>query len=140
MTSGYAGDVSPKEAFEALDRDSNAVLIDVRTSAEWSFVGMPDLKSIGRQPLQVEWQTYPSMAQNSSFAEEVARAGGAKGKPMYFLCRSGGRSKAAAIAMTAKGFGPCFNIAGGFEGNRDASNHRGTIEGWKESGLPWRQD
>jgi rhodanese-related sulfurtransferase len=140
MTSDYAGDVSPKEAFEALRRDSNAMLFDVRTSAEWSFVGTPDLSSLGRKLALVEWQSFPSMAPNAAFAAEAERAGLARGQPAYFLCRSGARSKSAAIAMTARGFGPCFNVAGGFEGGRDGAGHRGTTEGWKASGLPWRQD
>lgn len=136
----YAGDVTPQEAFDALMRDAKAALVDVRTQAEWSFVGLPDLRAADRQPVLVEWQSYPSMARNADFAAEVARAGIGKGQPLYFICRSGGRSRAAAIAMTAEGYGPCYNVAGGFEGNRDAEGHRGTVEGWKAAGCPWRQD
>jgi rhodanese-related sulfurtransferase len=136
----YAGDVSPQQAYDAIKRDSKAALIDVRTQAEWSFVGLPDLRAAGRQPVLVEWQTYPSMARNPDFAADVARAGIAKGQPLYFICRSGARSRSAAIAMTAEGYGPCYNVAGGFEGNRDPDGHRGTVEGWKAAGCPWRQD
>lgn len=137
---GYAGDVTPQEAFDALKRDAKAALIDVRTQPEWSFVGLPDLRAANRQPVLVEWQSYPAMARNPDFAAEVARAGIGRGQPLYFLCRSGARSRAAAIAMTAEGYGPCYNVAGGFEGNRDAEGHRGTVEGWKAAGCPWRQD
>jgi len=136
----YAGDVSPQQAFEAVKCDSTAALVDCRTQAEWSFVGVPDLRAANRQPVLVEWQSFPAMSKNPGFAAEIERAGIAKGNPIYFLCRSGARSRAAAIAMTAAGFGPCFNIAGGFEGNRDSEGHRGTVEGWKAAGLPWRQD
>ena len=136
----YAGDVPPQQAYDAIERDGKAALIDVRTQPEWSFVGLPDLRAAGRQPVLVEWQSYPSMARNPDFAAELARAGIAKGQPLYFICRSGVRSRAAAIAMTAAGFGPCYNVAGGFEGNRDAEGHRGTVEGWKAAGCPWRQD
>lgn len=136
----YAGDVTPQQAFDALKRDAKAALVDVRTQAEWSFVGLPDLRAAGRQPVLVEWQTYPAMARNPDFAAELARAGIEKGQPLYFLCRSGARSRAAAIAMTALGHGPCYNVAGGFEGNRDSDGHRGTVEGWKAAGCPWRQD
>lgn len=139
-TADYAGDVSPKQAYEAIKRDAKAALVDVRTQAEWSFVGLPDLRDAGRQPVLVEWQTFPSMARNPDFAADVARAGIGKGQPLYFICRSGARSRSAAIAMTAAGFGPCYNIAGGFEGNRDPEGHRGTVEGWKAAGCPWRQD
>jgi len=140
VAAGYAGDVSPQHAYEAIKRDPNAAIVDCRTQAEWSFVGLPDLRAAGRQPVLVEWQAFPAMERNPNFAAELERAGVAKGKPIYFLCRSGARSKSAAIAMTAAGFGPCFNIAGGFEGNRDSAGHRGTVEGWKAAGLPWRQD
>lgn len=137
---GYAGDVTPQQAYEAIERDPGAALIDVRTRAEWSFVGVPDLRAAGRQPALVEWQSYPSMALSPDFAGDAVRAGIGKGRPLYFLCRSGARSRAAAIAMTAAGFGPCYNVAGGFEGGRDGEGHRGTVEGWKAAGLPWRQD
>ncbi|MCW5772653.1 MAG: rhodanese-like domain-containing protein [Rhodospirillaceae bacterium] len=136
----YAGDVTPRQAAETIGRDPDAVLIDVRTQAEWSFVGLPDLRAAGRQPVLVEWQTYPAMARNADFVAEAERAGVRRGQTLFFLCRSGARSKAAAIAMTAAGFGPCYNVAGGFEGNRDSEGHRGTVEGWKAAGLPWRQD
>lgn len=136
----YAGEVSPLAAFDELRRNPGARLVDVRTVPEWSFVGTPDLRAAAAQPIFVEWHNYPAMAVNPDFAAELVRAGVGKGQPLYFICRSGTRSRAAAIAMTALGYGPCFNVAGGFEGNRDASGHRGTAEGWKASGLPWRQD
>jgi rhodanese-related sulfurtransferase len=136
----YAGDVAPQQAYEAIKRDSNAALIDVRTQAEWSFVGLPDLRAAERQPVLVEWQSFPAMARNADFAAEVAKAGITPGRPLYFICRSGARSRSAAIAMTAAGYGPCYNVAGGFEGNRDPEGHRGTVEGWKAAGCPWRQD
>ena len=136
----FAGDVSPQQAYEAIQRDPAAALIDVRTQAEWSFVGLPDLGTADRQPVLVEWQAYPAMAVNPNFVADAARAGIGKGRPLYFICRSGTRSRAAAIAMTAAGYGPCYNVAGGFEGNRDPEGHRGTVEGWKAAGCPWRQD
>ncbi len=136
----YAGDVTPLQAYDALKRDPKAALIDVRTQAEWSYVGLPDLRAVARQPVLVEWQTFPAMARNPDFAGEIARAGVGKDQPLYFICRSGARSRSAAIAMTALGYGPCYNVAGGFEGNRDSEGHRGTVEGWKAAGCPWRQD
>ena len=136
----YAGEVTPRQAYEAIKRDSRAALIDVRTQPEWSFVGLPDLRSAARQPVLVEWQRYPATAVNPDFVAEIVRAGIGKERPLYFICRSGTRSRAAAVAMTAAGYGPCYNVAGGFEGNRDGEGHRGTVEGWKAAGCPWRQD
>jgi rhodanese-related sulfurtransferase len=136
----YAGDVSAEEAWKAIQADPDAVLVDVRTQPEWAFVGLPDLSGAGKQPLLVQWQAYPSMQVNPQFAQQVEAAGGAPGKKLYFICRSGARSRSAAIAMTQAGFGQCFNVAGGFEGGHDAARHRGAREGWKASGLPWVQD
>lgn len=138
--SDYAGDVSATEAWQAIQNDPDAVLVDVRTQPEWVFVGLPDLSSVGKQPLLVQWQMYPSMQVNPQFPQQVADAGAASEKKLYFICRSGARSRSAAIAMTQAGYAQCFNVAGGFEGGHDTSRHRGTKEGWKASGLPWVQD
>lgn len=119
--------------------DSEARLVDVRTAAEWAYVGLPDLGTLGKTPVAVEWKRFPSMAVNSGFAEAMAASGVERGAALYFLCRSGVRSRDAAIAMTGQGYGPCFNVATGFEGDRDAAGHRGTLGGWKVVGLPWRQ-
>jgi len=73
-------------------------------------------------------------------AEKVRRAGADEGVPLLFLCRSGARSRAAAIAMTAAGFGHAYNVAGGFEGDLDETRQRGKRNGWKAGGLPWRQN
>lgn len=138
----YAGDVSAKEAWDALRTTEGAQLLDVRTRAEWNFVGLPDLSPLSRQAVLVEWQRFPDGSLNPEFTAEAAtaleRADYVRGAPLYFLCRSGARSRAAAMAMTAAGYGPCFNIRDGFEGGLDASKHRGS-GGWKASGLPWVQ-
>lgn len=127
-----------------LQADPNTQVIDVRTLAEWNFVGLPDLSSLGRQVQCVEWQTYPTMQPNLQFATDTADAMTALGvgpqTPLLFLCRSGARSRAAAIAMTRAGFHKAFNIAGGFEGELDPQGHRGHLSGWKAAGLPWRQN
>ena len=140
LSSGYAGDLSAPEAWEMLRSDKAAQLVDVRTQAEWSFVGVPDLSEVGRRVHCVEWQGFPSMAQNPAFAGQVAAAlGTGRDKALLFLCRSGGRSRAAAMAMTAAGYERAYNIAGGFEGDLDQNGHRGQQNGWKASGLPWKQ-
>jgi len=139
----YAGDLELEAAWELLARDSKAQLVDVRTVAEWSFVGLPDLSPLEREPHRVEWQSYPGMQINPNFvadtAERLQAAGAGPDTPVLFLCRSGARSRAAATAMTRAGFQQAFNIASGFEGEIDREGHRGKINGWKASGLPWRQ-
>ena len=139
MNEGYAGDLRPAEAWALLEEDPKAVLIDVRTAPEWGFVGLPRLDGLGKETLCISWQAYPDMARNADFAAEVAAKGVSKDQPVLLLCRSGARSKAAAIALTQAGFGPCYNVAEGFEGDRDGALHRGSVGGWKVAGLPWAQ-
>lgn len=142
-TRPYAGDVPVQSVWQALRDYPDAVLIDVRTSAEWSFVGVPDLAPLGKQALFLEWQRFPDMAVEPAFAQAasgiLARAGASPDAPIFMLCRSGGRSRAAAIALTAQGFARVYNVADGFEGDIDGDGHRGTVSGWKAAGLPWRQ-
>jgi rhodanese-related sulfurtransferase len=136
----YAGDVTARQAWEQLSKDRRAVLVDVRTPAEWSYVGTPDLSALGKTLVKVFWQAYPGMALNGQFAEELGRTGLSKDDSLYFLCRSGARSRAAAEAMTALGYQRCYNVADGFEGPHDGERHRGQLAGWKASGLPWTQE
>lgn len=139
----YAGDIDVQQAWDMLADDPKAQLIDVRTAAEWTYVGLPDLASLGREVHAVEWQSFPSGEINPDFiritAEQMKLAGAGQDTPLLFLCRSGARSKAAAVAMTRAGFSRAFNIAGGFEGSLDGEGHRGKVNGWKASRLPWRQ-
>jgi rhodanese-related sulfurtransferase len=135
----YAGDISAEVAWERLKSDPKAQLVDVRTMAEWNFVGLPDLSSLGRKTHCVEWQSFPSGARNPGFVSEASQVLADKTAPVLLLCRSGARSRAAAIALTQAGFTQAFNIAGGFEGDMDGEGHRGTSEGWKAANLAWRQ-
>jgi rhodanese-related sulfurtransferase len=137
MSGGYAGDLTPREAWDLLTERPDAVLVDVRTAAEWSFVGVPDTSSLGRDPVAVEWNRYRG-GRNEGFLDEVRSAGVAPGAPVVFLCRSGQRSAAAARAATEAGLGPAYNVLEGFEGPLDEEGHRGHA-GWKVAGLPWRQ-
>jgi rhodanese-related sulfurtransferase len=137
----YAGNISPTEAWELLKGDARAQLVDVRTAAEWNFVGLPDLSELGRAPILVEWQT--AAGRNPEFeatlAARLTAAGVARDTPLAFLCRSGARSQAAAIAMTEAGYSKCFNVAEGFEGGLNGARHRGQEHGWKAEGLAWFQ-
>ena len=139
---GYAGDILPNDVWSILTQNSDAVLVDVRTVAEWTFVGIPDLASLDRPLLTVEWSYFPSNQINPNFVDQIKEALSQinrDGGPVFFLCRSGVRSKSAAIAMTAAGVSPCYNISGGFEGDPDGLGRRASVNGWKMAGLPWRQ-
>lgn len=131
--------VAPRDVWEALRADPLARLVDCRTDAEWNFVGVPDLSATGQDLVLVPWQVYPAMQVNGSFIEHMRQAGLTEENRIYFLCRSGVRSLAAARAAQEAGFTHSFNVADGFEGPTDADRHRGSVAGWKADGLPWRQ-
>jgi rhodanese-related sulfurtransferase len=134
----YAGDVTPTEAYAAAIGPQGALLVDVRTRAEWSYVGVPVLEGAHHEVAFVEWSTFPEGRVNPRFVDEVRESGLREGQPVYLICRSGVRSRAAADALTAAGLGPAFNVLEGFEGPHDANGHR-SVSGWKVAGLPWRQ-
>ena len=136
---GYAGDVTAATAWKILSENNDAILIDVRTRAEWNYVGLPELAPIGKKPALLEWQAFPGMQQNPEFMSALGNAVANKDTPLLFLCRSGARSAAAAKAMSAAGYSTCLNVADGFEGPLDALGKRGSAGGWKATGLPWRQ-
>ena len=135
----YGGDIPPKEAWERLAREPKAQLVDVRTDAEWAYVGLPDLKALGKEPLLVPWKLFPSQQVNPDFLAAVSAKFPDRETPLFFICRSGVRSKDAAIAMTRLGYARCYNVAQGFEGDRDDRAHRNTKGGWRLAGLPWVQ-
>lgn len=131
--------VEPNQVWDALRSDPKARLVDVRTDAEWSYVGLPDLTDTGQDPVLIPWQLFPAMSVNAQFTTQMEQAGLRPDNKIYFLCRSGVRSTAAAAAAQAAGYPASFNIADGFEGPPDQDGHRGQVSGWKASGLPWRQ-
>ncbi|UGT40815.1 rhodanese-like domain-containing protein [Nocardia yamanashiensis] len=137
----YAGDITPKQAWELLRDNPDAVLVDVRTEAEWRFVGVPDTSGIGRPTALIEWVDVTGTP-NPRFVDQLkgvlAERGADSDAPVIFICRSGQRSIGAATAATAVGFEPSFNVIEGFEGALDAQGHRGVV-GWRADGLPWRQ-
>jgi rhodanese-related sulfurtransferase len=136
---GYEGDLTASEAWRFLEEDSDALLIDVRTIAEWIYVGLPDISRLGRTVVCVQWNAWPQMAVNPEFVSHLEAEGVSRERPLLLICRSGVRSRDAAVALTAAGFGPCYNVSDGFEGDLDDTKHRGIRNGWKVAGLPWIQ-
>jgi len=126
----YAGAARPREAYALMQ--TGAKLIDVRTQAELYWVGQVP------GALWIEWNRYPGGALNADFLNQLASAAG-KNETLLFLCRSGNRSHHAAIAATQAGWRDCYNVLEGFEGDRDAGQRRGGVNGWKAAGLPWAQ-
>jgi sulfur dioxygenase len=127
---GYAGDISPKLAFEWWQR-GDAVLVDVRSDAEREWVGFVP------GAVRLAWKQWPGMAVDASFGERL-KAAVPEGKKALLLCRSGVRSIAAAKRACELGI-EAYNILEGFEGDPDENGHRGSRGGWRFRGLPWRQ-
>ena len=128
----YQGELTPQEAFQVLQLAPGAKIVDVRTRAEWDWVG----RVTGT--VEIEWNQYPGGVRNPNFVAELKRQVDPEALVM-FLCRSGVRSVGAAAAATEAGYNTCYNILEGFEGDKDANGHRNTIGGWRKAGLPWIQ-
>ncbi|MDQ8023591.1 MAG: rhodanese-like domain-containing protein [Moraxellaceae bacterium] len=128
----YAGCLTPGEAHALLQAQPEAKLVDVRTRAELDWVG--------RIPgaVEIEWNSWPGSVPNPNFVGELRRLI-EPGAPVLFICRSGARSHAAAVAASNAGFTSSFNVLEGFEGDRDPQGHRGQLGGWRHAGLPWAQ-
>jgi rhodanese-related sulfurtransferase len=128
----YEGALTPVEAMELLQEAPGARLVDVRSKAEWDWVG--------RIPgaVELEWLHYPGMHANPEFMNHLSSQVD-KESLVMFLCRSGVRSHQAAAAASESGYTNCYNILEGFEGDKDETGHRGAKGGWKAAGLPWVQ-
>ncbi len=135
----YKADLEPQQCWRLLESDADAVLIDVRTDAEFAYVGIPDLSGLQKEARFVPWILFPSNQPNPDFLEQCRLAAPDTESPLLFLCRSGVRSRFAAAAATEAGYRQCYNVLQGFEGDRDSSGHRNTIGGWRVAGLPWVQ-
>ena len=131
------GHLRAAEVWRNLQHQAGAVLVDVRTRAEWIFVGGPDLSSLNQSIVQVEWQTFPNMERNPRFVRELQAQGIIPGKPVYLICRSCIRSRAAAEFLAERGY-TTYNVADGFEGPINDNGHRGA-SGWRAEQLPWKQ-
>ena len=127
----YAGALTPKEASEVWQLAPGARLVDVRTRAEWDWVG--------RIPgaVEIEWNSYPGSQPNTDFLAQLKRQVDGESLVM-FLCRSGVRSHKAASLASEAGYSECYNVLEGFEGDIDANRQRGKLGGWRHAGLPWQ--
>ena len=126
----YAGALTPQEAYEVWQLAPGAKLVDVRTRAEWDWVG--------RIPgaVEIEWQNYPDNKPNSHFLAQLKQQVDREALLM-FICRSGARSHNAAALASQETRADCYNVLEGFEGDVDAKGQRGKVGGWRLAGLPW---
>lgn len=132
MNLPYQGALTPGEAHQVWQLAPGARLVDVRTRAEWDWVG--------RVPhaVEIEWLGYPVMQPNPNFLTQLKHQVDPEALVM-FICRSGARSDAAARAASAAGYSNCYNVLEGFEGDKDANGQRNRVGGWRHAGLPWHQ-
>ncbi|MFL2790944.1 MAG: rhodanese-like domain-containing protein [Paracoccaceae bacterium] len=141
-------EIVPEEAYEKLISSTRCFLVDVRSKAEWSFVGIPDSSRMKNDVIFCEWASFPKMERNLEFSENLlSHLILDDSDSIYFLCRSGARSFNAALEVTRfiqkyktefSGVS-CLNVKYGFEGDLSADFKRGRVNGWKHSNLPWQQ-
>jgi len=125
--------LTPRQSWDLIQQNPNAVLIDVRSKVEHGFVGHP----IGA--IHIPWKEAPDWQVNAQFLRDVVNRVSNKNTPILLLCRSGQRSLDAAKALEDIGYQRLINIIDGFEGPLDAQNHRGNLGGWRFDNLPWVQ-
>jgi len=125
----YAGDISALRAWEMLKDEKGATLVDVRTVEEWQTIGKPDLADLGKNVVYLSWRKNPGYELNHDFIPNLQSQVKDKNQKVFFMCKGGGRSREAAIAMTQLGYSQAYNIENGFEADG----------GWKSSQLPWGQ-
>ncbi|NEX22326.1 rhodanese-like domain-containing protein [Thiorhodococcus mannitoliphagus] len=141
MTEEAPNSLTPREAMEMLESHPQAVLVDIRSSMEFLFVGHP------KGAVHIPWIDEPDWVVNPHFVTEIRKLllGGAVCEkdmgcaPVILICRSGKRSLEAGRALLQEGLKSVFHIDEGFEGELDEHHHRGTLGGWRFHGLPWEQ-
>jgi rhodanese-related sulfurtransferase len=137
-SSSHAGDVLAQEVWKYVT-DAPAIIVDVRTAPEWKFSGIPNMNGTHGKLATISWVRYPDFDANPAFISDIQQAAPDKEHPIFFLCKTGGRSHQAANVVAALGYSQCYNILHGFEGDANDARQRGKINGWKAAGLPWTQ-
>jgi rhodanese-related sulfurtransferase len=127
--------LTPRETHAYLQRTPDALFLDVRMEIEYLYVGHPP------GVVHLAWYEYPDMqAHPARFVAQVEReVNGDKQRPVVLICRSGKRTLDAGHALESAGFANVINVLEGFEGDLDANDQRGTVNGWRHAGLPWEQ-
>jgi rhodanese-related sulfurtransferase len=134
----YKRNLLPKMAVDRLNENPDAVLIDVRTSAEHKYVGFPE------NSILIPWFDEPDLNSDpSAFCEAVNNHLSDRidilSTELILICRSGFRSNEALKCLQSNGFTCVSHVASGFEGDLDENDHRGNLNGWRNDGMPWSQ-
>ena len=141
MTEASPHSLTPQQALQMMEDDPRAVLVDIRSSMEFLFVGHP------KGAVHVPWIDEPEWTVNPEFVTDIRKLmlGGSictiddGCAPVILICRSGKRSIDAGKKLLGAGFSEVYYVDEGFEGELDESRHRGTRGGWRFHGLPWEQ-
>ncbi len=133
--------ISCQEAYDLTQKDPRALLVDVRSSMEYLFVGHP------KGAINVPWIDEPDWVVNPEFAKDIRKLllggkiehGEIHSAPVILICRSGKRSVEAGELLLKEGFTSVYNVDEGFEGELDEEHHRSSLGGWRFHQLPWEQ-
>ncbi|AHF04784.1 sulfurtransferase [Marichromatium purpuratum 984] len=134
--------LTPQQAQTMLESHPQAILVDIRSSMEYLFVGHP------KGAVHVPWIDEPEWTVNPDFETEIRKLllGGAscdsdteQCPPVILICRSGKRSHEAGKALLQAGLKRVYHVGEGFEGELDEHHHRSSLGGWRFHGLPWEQ-
>lgn len=92
-------ELAQEEWKEQLEKDNNAVILDVRTEQEVEEGYIPKAMNI-------------DIYKGQAFIDEVKKLD--KSKNYYIYCRSGQRSAQACTLLDQLGFANTYNLSGGF--------------------------
>ena len=134
----YKRNLLPKMAVERLQSNSQALFVDVRSKAEFKYVGYPENSILIPWIDDPDWEPNPE-AFSDLVMQELDGRENLLNTEIILICRSGFRSNEALKCLENKGFTQVSHVASGFEGDLDENDHRGNLNGWRHDGMPWSQ-
>ena len=134
----YKRNLLPKMAVERLQNNPQALFVDVRSKAEYKYVGYPENSILIPWIDDPDWEPNP-VAFSDSVMQELDGRENLLNTEIILICRSGYRSNEALKCLENKGFTQVSHVASGFEGDLDENDHRGNLNGWRHDGMPWSQ-
>jgi len=134
----YKRNLLPKMAIERLQNNPQALFVDVRSKAEYKYVGFPENSILIPWIDDPDWEPNPEVFSDAVMQELDGREN-LSDTEIILICRSGFRSNEALKCLENKGFTQVSHVASGFEGDLDENDHRGNLNGWRHDGMPWSQ-
>ena len=134
----YKRNLLPKMAVERLQNNPLVLFVDVRSKAEYKYVGYPENSILIPWIDDPDWEPNPE-AFSDSVIQELDGRENLLNTEIILICRSGFRSNEALKCLENKGFTQVSHVASGFEGDLDENDHRGNLNGWRHDGMPWSQ-